>query len=201
MVTIGSTGYTTYTTPSTKKLEFSRVAGLNAYVVTNHNSSTGALTLAKVSIAPVGTPVILVDEMEGESSKKFGIPSTSLAADAITTNLLLSAPAGGLKVTEGDVVYYALANKSHGVGFYRVAPDVTIPAGKAYLTVPTQSGAREFYSFGTDNGELTAVEGIVSEKLLPMARRTAVYDLQGRLVEHPIKGSLYIRNNQKFIAR
>lgn len=192
-VTIGSTGYATYTT--TKKLEFSRVEGLNTYIITKHNSTTGALTLRKVDIVPAGKPVILITDMYGETTKTFGVPSTTKTADNVSANLLLSAPENGFPVTDDGNTYYALANKAEGVGFYKVKTGVTIPAGKAYLKIEDSDGAREFLGF--DNSSTTQIVDIT-----PKAQKDdAVYDLTGRRITQPVKGSLYIQNGKKLLAQ
>ena len=143
-------GWNTYCSPN--RLEYSRKGDMNTYIVSSR-AENGDVNLKKVSIAPEGTPVILnVPDMEGMESVTFGIPSTSLAADNIGTNLLLAAGSDGVQVPNNDgYTYYALANKTDGIGFYKVKAGVTIPEGKAYLKFPNAANAREYIGMGSES--------------------------------------------------
>ncbi|MBO4661421.1 MAG: hypothetical protein J5630_01820 [Bacteroidaceae bacterium] len=204
---INDEGWTTYC--NTKRLEYSRKDDMDAYIVTARNASNGALTLQKVSIVPgnsdgegVTTPVILkIPKMNGVSSVTFGIPSTTLAADDVSANMLHASTGDGFTVTADGNTYYALANKKYGVGFYKVRTGVTIPKGRAYLIVNNNQelSAREFWSFDESGSESTDITSIVTE--MPTEGESAVYDLMGRSVQKTQRGHLYIRNGRKFIAK
>ena len=193
-------GWTTYC--NTNQLEYSRKEEMKAYIVTNRNAETGALTLRQVNIVPPGTPAILnIPEMNGISSVTFGIPSTTLTADDVSANMLQAVTnEGGFTVTDDGNTYYALANKSDGVGFYKVRTGVTIPKGKAYLRVNSQpSQAREFLGFNEGGSESTEITSIVTE--VPTEGESAIYNLMGRQIQKTQRGHLYIKNGRKFIAK
>jgi hypothetical protein len=78
------------------------------------------------------------------------------------------------------------------VGFYLLASSVTIPEGKAYLSV-ANGGAHEFLGFG----DAPAVMPIAQPQATGKA---AYYDLQGRRVAQPTKG-LYLKDGRKVIIK
>ena len=194
-------GWTTYC--NTKQLEYSRKEDMEAYIVTARDGSTGNLTLRQVDIVPPGTPAILkVPKMNGQASVTFGIPSTTLAADDnLSDNILLGAGEGGVTVPDDGYTYYALANKSQGVGFYKVQVGVTIPKGRAYLRVNSAGAlsSPEFLGFSEDIDDVTA---IAAPKTAERSERSnTTYDMMGRRVINTIPGNLYIRGGKKFIAK
>ena len=205
---INDEGWTTYC--NTKRLQYSRKDDMDAYIVTARDASNGVLTLQKVNIVPgnsdgegVTTPVILkIPKMNGISSVTFGIPSTTLAADDVSANMLHAVTSDdGFTVTSDGNTYYALANKKYGVGFYKVRTGVTIPKRRAYLIVNNNNelSAHEFLSFDEGGSESTDITSIVTE--VPTEGELAIYDLMGRQVQKTQRGHLYIKNGRKFIAK
>ena len=101
-----------------------------------------------------------------------------------------------LKVSDGTVTgstgnIYVLANKTpDGVGFYKLGSSVTVPAGKAYLSVPASS--RQFIGFGDDNGT-TGITMVQGEGFMVNGSDN-YYDLQGRRVAQPTKGLYIVRS-------
>lgn len=101
-----------------------------------------------------------------------------------------------LKASDGTVVsknasYYVLADGTHGVGFYLLQDDVTIPAGKAYLELAVVEG-REFIGFAD---EATAIKTIENAKA-----NGAIYNLAGQQVKKAQKG-VYIIDGKKAIVK
>ena len=101
--------------------------------------------------------------------------------------------------TPADGTIYALGMKSSVVGFYKVADDQSVPAGKAYLVItdPPTTEARDFIGFGFDDDEPTAIEQIESSKISVKADNQ-YYNLAGQRVAQPTKG-IYIVNGKKVI--
>jgi len=85
-----------------------------------------------------------------------------------------------------------LANKTQGIGFYKVASGEAVPAGKAYLVIPADP-SREFIGFG---GETTGIQDVNRETIA----NNRYYDMQGRIVAQPQKG-LYIVNGKKVLVK
>lgn len=177
--TIGNAGYATYVA----KYNVSFPAEVTAYIV--DEIKTSYVNLTKVTAVPAGTPVVL----NGEANTYTLTPASS--TDAVSGNLL--------KVSDGTVngdgsTIYALANKTNGVGFYRVAANLTVPAGKPYLEIPAaESGAREFIGFA--GGTTTGISTVATE------RTADFYNLNGQRVETLKKGGLYIQGGKKVIVK
>lgn len=96
-----------------------------------------------------------------------------------------------LKVSNGTVSgegIYVLANKDKGLGFYKLAPDAKVPAGKAYLQVA--NGSREYIAI---DGGATAIKSVEAENA-----NGAIYNLAGQQVKNAQKG-IFILNGKKVI--
>lgn len=137
-------------------------------------------------IVPANTGVILFKEVD---------ENAVISAAAIKCNKS-SLEENDLLVSDGTVVgdgtIYALANKTNGVGFYRVKDELAVPAGKPYLVIENAS-AREFISFFEEGGTPTGIHTIATE------RSADYYNLNGQRVETLKKGGLYIQNGKKVI--
>ena len=80
--------------------------------------------------------------------------------------------------------------------FYKLASGTKVLAGKAYLQVPSESPAPEFFGFGDGTTGITMVQG----EGFMVNGSDNYYDLQGRRVAQPTKG-LYIVNGKKVIIK
>lgn len=158
--------------------------GVTAYTVTEV-SANGVLNtksaivrdpIARVSVIPANTPVVLKSDNDYtntfEGAAVEGSPVAGLLTGVYTAT---TAPEGS----------YVLQNQNSGIGFYLVEPGtvVTVQPNRCYLTLPAGSSARAL--FFDENDLLTALDNaiIVDEP-------EAAYDLQGRRVypEHQSKG-------------
>jgi hypothetical protein len=170
-------------------------AGLEAaYIVSEQN--TNSVTLSAVQSVPAYTGLL----MKGASST-YRLPIATSPAD-VNTNLLVAVTnVEGFTVNSDDV--YVLAEKSAGLGFYPCAQGVTVPAGKAYLTLP--GPVRSFIRF-TDGDTTT---GISQDATCTThdAQAVVVYDLQGRKIENrtfangKLPKGIYISGNRKVIVK
>ena len=91
---------------------------------------------------------------------------------------------------ESDGTYYCLADKDAGVGFYQVKSGVTIPARKAYLSVP--AGVKAFYGF--DDDEATGIKALSNSPL----KGESIYNLAGQRISKMQKG-INIINGRKVL--
>ena len=118
------------------------------------------------------------------------------SAEAPETNLLKASD--GTKVGNGKI--YALAVGSKGVGFYKVAAEAVIPAGKCYIEYEGDANpAREFITIGDDT-----TTGIFDVQLA--TAQQPIYDLQGRIVQRSTSNvqrnkGLYIQNGKKVMVK
>ena len=172
--------YTTMVT--TNALDFSGL-GVEAYVATGANAS--AVTMAKVTTVPAGTPLVL----KGTAGTTYTIPMIA-SASAPATNKLL---AGDGKTTiGGDGIYdYVLSNGK----FYHASAG-TVAVGKAYLHLDSAPAAAELtLEFG--EGGTTGIDDVRSET---SAVSGETYNLNGQRVAQPTKG-LYIVNGKKYVVK
>ena len=94
-------------------------------------------------------------------------------------------------VTSVDDKFFALTKLGEKVGFALVESGIVIPAGKAYLEVPTSTPAK---FFGLD-GEATGINSVKTAKA-----DGAYYTLEGVKTTKPVKG-LYIHNGKKIVVK
>ena len=180
-VTIGADEWATYVTPCA--LDFT---GLTAYVVSAINANS--VTLTEVTSAPTGTGVIL---NAAQGTYKLDITDSPAAVE---TNLLQISRGANVAGEASGYDYYVLANKSAGVGFYKLQNGVTIPAGKCFLAVANTS-APEFLGFGGDDA--TGINAVNGEGFTVNGE---FYNLNGQRVAQPTKG-LYIVNGKKVVIK
>ena len=125
---------------------------------------------------PAGVGVLV--EGSDEIVPKFDVEATAIDGNE-------------LKVSNGTVSgegIYVLANKDKGLGFYKLAPDAKVPAGKAYLQVA--NGSREYIAI---DGGATAIKSVETENA-----NGAIYNLAGQQVKNAQKG-IFIMNGKKVI--
>lgn len=180
-VTVGTEGYITHA--ASFKVDYS-ASGLEAYAV---KYAEGKLSYTKIDgIVPAGTAVILKGV-----TKEYTLTEADGEATTVDT---------GLKASDGKVAgatnIYCLANGTEGLGFYPVSSDVTIPANKAYLELPSTASARTFYSleFG---GATTGINNVQANDAQANA---AIYSLSGQQVSKAYKG-IVIVNGKKMIQK
>ena len=164
---INKSNWATYVTPFA--MDFSAVEGLTAYVVSEITST--AAKLEEVGAVPAGTPLML------EGNGTFLVPVASSASAPAANEL----KAGSATMADGD---YILSSGK----FVPALSSSSLPAGKAYLSVP--AGAREInlvFSGATAVSELEAFEN-----------DGAVYNLNGMSVTKAQKG-IYIQNGKKIV--
>jgi hypothetical protein len=185
--TIGAAQYATFAFDG--KTNYSAPEGLDGYIVKVEDSK---INLYKIDgVAPEKTAVILKSE-EAKAYRLYAYDMSTETAD-VSGNML--------KVSDGTVLgdgstIYALGNKSHGVGFYRVKSGVAIPAGKCYLE-NTSAEAKAVEFFGID-GE-TVVDGI-NELHNGQVVNAETFNLSGQRVDNSYKG-IAVRNGRKIVVR
>ena len=195
-VTIGQYGSGTYC--SEYALDFSEVEGLKAYAATGYNHGTGVVTLTRVITAKAGMGLFL----KGEPGE-YVVPVLE-STDDNSLNMLV----GTLEQTElnglsSDGLYanykYTVVEGEKEPLFHPFADGSTLSAGKAYLQIPLAwlpQGEARAISYRFDEGTTSIdEEQLANDNDLP----AEIYDLMGRRVAVPQKGSLYIINNEKVI--
>lgn len=141
---------------------------------------------------PANAGVILTSTTGDEAATM--LPATTETAAELTGNKLGNSAGADKKIAEGDNAYI-LAGGADGTAFYKGKIGSTLKANKAYLTL-NEAGAPEAISMNF-GGNVTGINQIVNAE----QNNAPVYDLTGRRVVRTVKGGLYIKGGNKFIAR
>ena len=149
-------------------------SGVTAYAGKNNGTSLKLTAIADKIKA--GEAVVLV----GDEGFYSFMPTTG-ASDVEENDLEGS---DGTVTTDDSYIVYALANKTNGVGFYKVNAGVKVPAGRAYFKVSTGASAKAFYLFGEDDATS------LSEELRVKSEESdaAIYNLSGQRISKLQKG-------------
>lgn len=195
--TISVAGWSTFA--SSYALDLSSMAAstgtVKAYYASEATGST--VTLAETTATvPAGEGIML----KGTAGATITIP-VAASGTSISGNLLKG------QTTTGNVAASGTDGKYHYVfgfntadpsiyGFYNLASDTSVPAGKAYLeTTAALSAARVAIVF--EDEEATGINAVNGEG---STVNGSFYDLQGRKIAQPTKG-LYIVNGKKVIIK
>ncbi len=168
--------------------------GIDAYMITG--ASAGTLTPSSaMTKVPANTGLYL----EGSTGTVYiPVVTTSEASEVSTSgNMLVPGAGSAVAATSGANTNFILTNKTTSgdapLKFYK-ANGNTVPAGKAYLQIPTASvGAHESFWF---DDETTGINEIKQKVELT----GKYYNLAGQRVAQPTKG-LYIVNGKKVIMK
>lgn len=177
-VTVGSTGYATFS--SKKAVDFTS-SSIKAYTATVSGSD---ITFTRINQVPANTGVLLWAEDVVEEN----VPIVELGGDpaAIQNNLVANATAMNGTALSGK---YILAENNGEVSFFPAGSSASLAAGKAYLEVPTDA---RIILPGSEATGINAVEAAQAE--------APVYNLQGQRVMKAAKG-VNIKGGKKFIVR
>lgn len=169
--------------------------GVTAYYVetTDRDESTATMKAIEAGKAiPANAGVILTSTTGDEATM---IPATTETAADLTGNKLGNSAGAAKTIAEGDNAYI-LAGGTDGTAFYKGKVGTTLGMNKAYLTFVAVSGGEQAISMNF-GGNVTGINQIVNAE----QDNAPVYDLTGRRVVRTVKGGLYIKGGNKFIAR
>lgn len=182
--TIGSTGWTTFA--SSYPLDLSNMTAstddVTAYYASAVNNGSVTMTSTESSAVAAGEGLML----KGTAGATITIPVVA-SGTAIEGNKLVGCTTSTVLTANSN--YYVLVNNSGTAEFQCLDTNgATIPAGKAYLNVPS-AGANLRISFDAD--ETTGINIVECSE-----STTGIYNLSGQRVMNPTKG-LYIMNGKK----
>lgn len=160
------------------------------YVSTADNSKATMKAIEAGKAIPANAGVILTSTTGAEA---IMIPATTETAAELTGNKLGNSAGAAKTIAESDNAYI-LANGANGTAFYKGKANTTLGMNKAYLTLDVVGGEAISMNFG---GNVTGINQIVNAE----QNNAPVYDLTGRRVVRTVKGGLYIKGGNKFIAR
>lgn len=161
------------------------------YVSTADNSKATMKAIEAGKAIPANAGVILTSTT---GDKATMIPATTETAADLTGNKLGNSAGADKTIAESDNAYI-LAKGDNGTAFYKGKVDTKLGMNKAYLTL-NETGAPEAISMNF-GGNVTGINQIVNAE----QNNAPVYDLTGRRVVRTVKGGLYIKGGNKFIAR
>lgn len=159
------------------------------YVSTADNSKATMKAIEAGKAIPANAGVILTSTT---GDKATMLPATTETVADLTGNKLGNT-AGAEKILKESDNAYILAGGADGTAFYKGTIGTTLKANKAYLTL---AGAEHAISMNF-GGNVTGINQIVNAE----QNNAPVYDLTGRRVVRTVKGGLYIKGGNKFIAR
>lgn len=166
--------------------------GVTAYYVSTADNSKATMKAIEAGKAiPAKAGVILTSTTGDEATM---IPATTETAAELTGNRLGNSAGADKTIAEGDNAYI-LAKGDNGTAFYKGKVNTILGMNKAYLTL-NETGAPEAISMNF-GGNVTGINQIVNAE----QNNAPVYDLTGRRVVRTVKGGLYIKGGNKFIAR
>lgn len=148
---------------------------------------TDCMTLKAITetALPANQGVLLVGN--GVSSACM-VPAADETPASIAANFLQHSAGAAHTIVEGD---YILAKASDGIAFYPASG--TLAMNKAYLHMAVSEGALQLNFGSTQTG--------LAETVVALDPEAPMYDLQGRRVFQPAKGSLIIQNGKKLFVK
>ncbi len=166
--------------------------GVTAYYVSTADNTKATMKAIEAGKAiPANAGVILTSTTGTEATM---IPATTETAAELTGNKLGNSAGADKTIADGDNAYI-LAKGDNGTAFYKGKVGTKLGMNKAYLTL-NEAGAPEAISMNF-GGNVTGINQIVNAE----QNNAPVYDLTGRRVVRTVKGGLYIKGGNKFIAR
>lgn len=166
--------------------------GVTAYYVSTADNTKATMKAIEAGKAiPANAGVILTSTTGTEATM---IPATTETAADLTGNKLGNS-AGAAKTIAADDHAYILSAVDGQTAFYKGKVGTTLGMNKAYLTL-NEAGAPEAISMNF-GGNVTGINQTVNAE----QNNAPVYDLTGRRVVRTVKGGLYIKGGNKFIAR
>ena len=182
-ITLSESGLGTFCNSKTVKMP----EGLTAYTATVDNK---AVTLTKVEdgIIPAGNGVVL----SGEASKSYDIEVTTSDKTKLGSNELV----GTIERTliENDYSFVLVYDKNQAKSYFKNFKNgAYLPAGKAYLPIPTATQDAKFHIVIDGTSGINAIEnGSKANK--------AYYTLDGQKAIAPQKG-VYIHCGKKVVIK
>lgn len=197
-VTTGANGYTTFASVYPLDLtDENRPDGLKAYSATRTGTTLSFTELHQT--VPAGTGILLL----GKAGTAYNINVAASGTDVASNDLIgVTTPTAYQSDASGNY-YFAMKKASNADDPLTFLPittekEVTVPAGKAIVTVP----ATEFDSSNAairvtfDDGQATGINSVQTEDFV----KEGIYTLSGQRVNTLSKG-FYIVNGKKVLVK
>ena len=158
---------------------------IKAYAAKLNDEKT-ELQMNAVTAVPANQGIILSGESASDNEVVLNVVAS---ANAIDNDLLGTTS----EISTEGILALGRANGTGNVGFFR-SGNATLPANRAYIKLSNESIQSLAMNFGT----VTGINNAANEAAKSNA---PIYDLSGRRVFNTVKGSLYIQQGRKFIAK
>ena len=203
-VKIGTTGYASYYLANEN---FKVPTGCTAYIITgtvqNPNKTQPDQAIVKAftagKIIPKQTGFIL----QGTANSTVVYQANATGTEESMAGNLLVGTATEREFSSTGYRYYVLADGNQGLEFYkqgtREGMSIKLPAHRAGLRLPESIARSKSFTVDFDAArEEAETAGISDVHSTAGSHPEAIYDLQGRRVQHPTHG-IYIINGKKII--
>ena len=194
-VTVGSHELSSFCSPY--DLDFTQAQdGLKAYVVSGFSPTTMSITLTQADYVPAGTGLVVTG-----AANTYNVPIA--ATDKVWANLLVGVNVPTpITTTDNGYSNFILTNGSQGWNWYASATG-TLPAGKAYLRLPTRSVSNMNHTRSfTWIFEDIAPSGIQEVQTAGSQTDDAWYTLDGiRIVGKPATSGIYVKHGKKHVIK
>ena len=161
-------------------------AGATAYTA---SVGDGVMTLSPVEGGVVAKNQAVV--MVAPTSSQLGTVEVTPATTVGVTDAN-NALKGTVNETETPTGAYVLNGGSGSIGFYPYRA-TNLPKGRAYIELPSSTAPALHFLFEGETTGVSSIENAASDV------EAVYYDLSGRRVKNPVKGSFYISNGKKVI--
>ena len=174
-------------------LDFTDVEGLKAYIVAAYIPEEGKVILTRVYDVPAGTGLVVRGTPEG----RYEIPGGN--GTSVLSNMLVGTTRSkDLPVEENGKTNCILADGSFGISFYPTSGGI-LPAGKAYLPLPTSALNK---TNGVKGVKLVFDDATGIDDVKFAGQEDIWYTVGGQMLQQkPSVPGIYVRNGKKVVIK
>lgn len=165
--------------------------GVRAFISTGMDENS--VLMEEVTTLEAYKPYVLYAQ-NGYEGTLTGVVDLTAYQETVTDGVL-----SGAIVKQEASSGYILQNQGQGSKFYNMnGQTFTIPAGKCWLSAFDAGASSVTMRF---TGGVTGIEGVYVESPTDVMTDETIYDLEGRRVENPLPGRVYIKGGKKVMLK
>ena len=165
--------------------------GVRAFISTGMDENS--VLMEEVTTLEAYKPYVLYAQ-KGYEGTLSGVVDLTAYQETVTDGVL-----SGAIVKQEASSGYILQNQGQGSKFYNMnGQTFTIPAGKCWLSAFSAGASSVTMRF---TGGVTGIEGVYMERPTGVEGADMLYDLEGRRVENPLPGRVYIKGGKKVMLK
>ena len=153
--------------------------------------NSGTAVILKSTDNPIVMTLTTSNSSDTNDNDLRGISDRTLRTDVIAN------------ISDADAIY-TMGNTQAGFGFHRYTGNY-VPAGKAFLPLNTNNGAKAqslTMVFGNVTTEVSELQDTNYSQSSSSNASSPIYDLNGRKVsENNLKPGIYVKNGKKFVVK